>query len=82
VHPVRHLPGLLHRRAADDHTRDTVREQVIDGGAVAQPAADLQFNRALRGKLLDQAAIVQHAVTSAIEIDDVQPACAEPLVTQ
>ncbi len=45
--------------------------------AVAHAAADLQLHRALRGELLDQAAIDQRAVARAVQIHHVQPARTE-----
>ena len=76
VHPVRNLTGLLDRRTADDCARDTMHKQIVDGGAIAQPAADLQADRALGGELVDQVAIAQCAVTGGVEIHHVQPRCA------
>jgi hypothetical protein len=72
--PLTYLIGGLDGGAANDHPIDTVGQQIIDRGALSNPAAHLQQHRRLRCQGHHGAAIGNLSAARAVQIDDVQPA--------
>ena len=67
-----HQRRIAHRRRADDDAGDALAEPALDGGAVADAAAELHRDFHRGEDALDRRGIHRLAGESAVEIDDVE----------
>ena len=67
-----HQRRIAHRRGADDHAVDPLAEPGLDGGEVANAAAELHRNGGDLQDALDRRRIDRLAGEGAVEIDHVQ----------
>ena len=67
-----HQRRIAHRGGADDDAGDALAEPAIDGGAVADAAAELHRNFHRGEDALDRRGIHRLAGKGAVEIDDMQ----------
>src|SRR3972149_2300492 len=67
-----HQVGPAHRRSADDNAGDALAEPALDGGHVANAAAELHGDRDRFQDALDRGLVDRLAGKRAVEIDHVQ----------
>ena len=68
-----HKPGIAQRRGAEHHAVDAERQPMLDRGAVADPAAELDRQIDGPADRRNRRAVHRAAGEGAVKIDDMQP---------